>query len=125
MRASTIEKNFLNPQRPGEKLLQVIFCDGSATIPPEGFPQLIYYDALKDRIRRIQALASERSKIPAPLLSGKEVMEILSVSPGPAVGKYLALVREEQLSGRLSNKEEAMDFLRGQKGSGESVRVEK
>ncbi len=115
MRASTIEKHFLNPQRPGEKLLQLIFCDGMATLPPSGAPQLLYYRSLKGRIDRILALTAERSKIPAPILSGREVMEILNVLPGPAVGKYLALLREEQLSGRLSTREAAIDFLRGQK----------
>jgi len=114
MRASTIEKNFLNPQRPGDQLMQVIFCDGMATIPPSGAPQLVYFRQLKERIRRIEALAAERSRIPAPLLSGSEVMALLSIPPGPAVGNYLALLREEQLSGRLSDKEAAIDFLRSQ-----------
>ena len=115
MRASTIEKHFLNPQRPGEKLLQVIFCDGMATVPPSGIPQLAYFRQLKDRIGRIEALAAERARIPAPLLTGGDVMAILNIPPGPAVGDYLALLREEQLSGRLSDREEAINFLKGQK----------
>jgi poly(A) polymerase len=114
MRAATIEKHFLNPQRPGGKLMQLIFCDGMATVPPSGVPQLVYYQHLKDRISRIGALTAERSRIPAPLLSGREVMEVLGLSPGPAVGDYLALLREEQLSGRLSGRDEAIDFLRSQ-----------
>lgn len=112
MRASTIEKHFLNPQRPGQKLMQLIFCDGMATVPPSGVPQMGYYRQLKDRISRIEALTAERSRIPPPILSGREVMEALSIPPGPAVGNYLALVREEQLSGRLSGREEAIVFLR-------------
>lgn len=120
MRAATIEKHFLNPQRPGEKLLQLIFCDGMATVPPSGVPQLLYYRSLKDRIGKIQALTAERSKVPPPLLSGREVMEALHLSPGPAVGKYLGLLREEQLSGRLSSREEAMAFLMGQRNENET-----
>jgi poly(A) polymerase len=117
MRASTIEKHFLNPQRPGEKLKQLIFCDGMATLPPSGIPQLLFYKTLKERIDRIRGLTAERSKVPAPLLSGTEVMEVLNLLPGPAVGKYLTLLREEQLSGRLSGREEAVAFLRTQRGN--------
>ncbi|MBI3802742.1 MAG: CCA tRNA nucleotidyltransferase [Nitrospirae bacterium] len=114
LRAATIEKNFLTPYRPGAKLLQLIFCDGSATIPPAGAPQLVYYHRLRERIRGMEALSAERSRVPPPLLSGGEVMELLGLSPGPEVGKCLALLREEQLSGRVHGRPEAVDFIRKQ-----------
>lgn len=112
MRAATIEKHFLTPSRPGAKLLQLIFCDGSATIPPDGGPQLVHYRRLKERIREMEALSAERSRIPPPLLSGDEVMEILGVPSGPEVGRCLALLREEQLSGRIAGRADAVQFLR-------------
>jgi poly(A) polymerase len=115
MRAATIEKHFLNPQRPGRKLLQLIFCDGSATVPPSGTPQLVSYRRLRERIGAMEALAESRSRIPPPLLSGEEVMAELGISPGPEVGKYLSLLREEQLSGRLADREAAKAFLRKQR----------
>jgi len=115
MRAATIEKHFLNPQRPGRKLLQLIFCDGSATIPPSGAPQLVAYRRLRERIAAMEALAESRSRIPPPLLSGEEVMELLGIAPGPEVGKALSLLREEQLSGRLSSREAARRFLQQQR----------
>jgi len=112
MRAATIEKHFLNPQRPGHKLLQLIFCDGSATVPPSGTPQLLSYRRLRERIAAIEALAASRARIPPPLLSGEEVMRLLGIPPGPEVGEVLSLLREEQLSGRLSDQEAARAFLK-------------
>lgn len=111
MRAATIERNFLSPDRPGEKLMRLIFCDGTATVPLSGTPQLVSYRQLKERIQKIEALSEERSRIPAPLLSGNDVMKTLGLSPGPEVGRLLTLIREEHLSGRLSTREEALAFL--------------
>ena len=116
LRASTIEKHFLSPDRPGDKLLRLIFCDGMATIPPSGAPQILHYRQLKERIQKIEALGLERSRLPPPLLDGNDVMEAMGLPPGPEVGKCLALLREEQLSGRLSTQEEALAFLKSQKG---------
>lgn len=115
MRAATIEKHFLHPQRPGRKLLQLIFCDGSATVPPSGAPPLVGYRRLRARIGAMEALAASRSRIPPPLLSGEEVMEVLGISSGPEVGRALSLLREEQLSGRLADREAARTFLKQQK----------
>lgn len=114
MRAATIEKHFLNPQRPGHKLLQLIFCDGSATVPPSGTPQLVSYRRLRERIAAMEALAASRAHVPPPLLTGEEVMETLGIPPGPEVGRALSLIREEQLSGRLADREGARAFLKKQ-----------
>jgi poly(A) polymerase len=109
MRASTIEKYFLCPS--GTKLMQLIFCDGSGTIPPEGVPQLQSYYRLKERLSAMRRMGRTRMEIPPPLLSGKEVMAALKIPPGPAVGAALLQIREEQLCGRLSNRDEAIAFL--------------
>ncbi len=112
MRAATIERNFLNPHCPGEKLLKVIFCDGKGTLPQPGVPQLVHYRQLRERIKQIQALSQEKSHLPSPLLTGEQVMEALHCPPGRQIGKALALLREEQLSGRISDAETAITFLR-------------
>ena len=112
MRSATIEKHFLHPQRPGRALLQLIFCDGSATVPPSGAPQLVSYRRLRERIGAMEALAASRARVPPPLLSGEEVMALLGIAPGPEVGKILALIREEQLSGRLADRDAASAFLK-------------
>ncbi len=111
MRAATIEKYFLSSGPSGTKLMQLIFCDGSGTIPPEGVPQLQSYYRLKERLLAMRRMGRTRMEIPPPLLSGGEVMVALQIPPGPAVGAALLLIREEQLCGRLSNRDEAIAFL--------------
>lgn len=112
MRAATIERYFLDPHRPGQKLLQLIYCDGMATVPQNRESHVLHYWQVKTRIQQIEALAAEQAKIPAPILSGRDVMSLLKIAPGPEVGKYLNLVREEQLMARISTREEAIFFLK-------------
>jgi len=112
MRAATIERIFLNPQHPGQKLLQLIYCDGKATVPKDPQNHLSHYALMKARIEKIKALATERDKIPPPLLSGRELMALLKIPSGPEVGSYLTLIREEQLSGRVSTREEAIALIK-------------
>ncbi len=112
MRAATIERHFLNPQTMGRKLLQLIYCDGMAAVPehPEG--HILHYWVIKERIHKIEALSAERAKVPEPLLNGQQVMKTLNLQPGPEVGKYLNLIREEQLCGRIATPEAAIAFLK-------------
>jgi len=116
MRASTIEKHFLNPKVPGQKLLQLIFCDGSATLPASGAPQLVSYKKVRERIKQIDAVTVKKGELFCPpLLSGREVMHFLGIPAGPEVGRLLALLREEQLSVRIGTHEEAILFLKQQR----------
>lgn len=112
MRSATIEKYFLNPLLPGGKLLALIYCDGKATVPEDGETKLLHYWEIKKRIAKIAALSAEKAKIPPALINGRDVMQILNIPSGPEVGKYLGLIREEQLSGRISVREDAVAFLK-------------
>jgi hypothetical protein len=47
-----------------------------------------------------------------PLLSGKDVMEALGIPPGPRVGALLREIRELQEEGRLSERAQALEYLR-------------
>lgn len=114
MRAATVERIFLNPQFPGEKLLRLIYCDGMASVPKGGRAEVLHYYLIKERIEKITALAAERAKLPRPLLSGREIMNLLEIPSGPLIGKYLLLIREEQLSGKISTREAALVFLKAQ-----------
>jgi len=115
MRAATIERIFLNPNTPGDKLLQLIYCDGMATVPEDNVAgKVLHYFQIKKRIAAIRSHSAERAKMPPPLLSGNEIMVALQIPPGPQVGKALILIREEQLSGRLSSPEAALAFLKNQ-----------
>ena len=45
---------------------------------------------------------------PARLVSGDDLMQALSIPPGPAVGRLLELIREAQASGEVRTREEAL-----------------
>jgi len=47
-----------------------------------------------------------------PLVRGEDVMATLNLTPGPAVGRLLAEVREAQALGQISTREEALALLR-------------
>ncbi|NPA57988.1 MAG: hypothetical protein GXN94_01710 [Aquificae bacterium] len=47
-----------------------------------------------------------------PLLTGKEIMELLNIPPSPEVGRIKELLMKEQISGRIKNREEAVSFIK-------------
>ncbi|HEX9671235.1 MAG TPA: hypothetical protein VGC93_17335 [Thermoanaerobaculia bacterium] len=55
---------------------------------------------------------------PPRLLSGEEVRALLGVPPGPAVGRALAAVREAQVEGTVSGREEAVRLVESLRGEG-------
>ena len=46
-----------------------------------------------------------------PLVRGEDVMARRGLSPGPAVGRWLARVREAQALGRVKTREQALAYL--------------
>ena len=66
----------------------------------------------------------ERFVRPKPLLNGHEVMKIAGVK-GPAVGKILEMLREEQAQGKIQTKEEAQKMVREWEEHGFAERKEK
>ncbi len=50
--------------------------------------------------------------IEEPLLSGKEIMEILNLKPSPKVGKIKELLLKAQIEGKIKTKEEAVGFIK-------------
>jgi poly(A) polymerase len=62
--------------------------------------------------RLARSLWSEVSKTPAPrLLRGDEVMALLGLDPGPAVGRALEALEEEVEAGEVTSPAEAREFL--------------
>jgi len=54
------------------------------------------------------------SKVPTkPLLNGNEIMQILGIGPGPLVGEIKKALEKAQLEGRVSTREEAVEFIKG------------
>lgn len=47
-----------------------------------------------------------------PLLTGHDIMELLSIPPGPLVGEIKRALEEAQLEGKVSTREEAIDFVK-------------
>jgi tRNA nucleotidyltransferase/poly(A) polymerase len=57
---------------------------------------------------------------PPKLIDGNEVMRALNLAPGPRVGEVLEAIREGQAMGKVSTREEALEF--GRKWLEESVK---
>ncbi len=49
---------------------------------------------------------------PPPLVNGRDLMDALSLRPGPEVGRLLAAISEAQATGEVSTAEEALEFAR-------------
>ncbi len=53
------------------------------------------------------------SKIPTkPLLNGEEIMKLLNISPSPLVGEIKRALEDAQIEGKVSTREEAMEFVK-------------
>jgi poly(A) polymerase len=52
---------------------------------------------------------------PPRLVGGEELMECLSLQPGPIVGEILAAITEGQAAGEISSREDAINFARNWK----------
>jgi len=46
------------------------------------------------------------------LIDGNEVMKILGISPSPQLGKILSALHEAQISGDISSRDEALEFIK-------------
>ena len=69
---------------------------------------------LRGRIEQVGE-ATEIAKM-KPLLNGDEVMELLGIAPGPQVGEVLDFLLDEQIEGRITTKEGAVEAVRGRYG---------
>ena len=117
MKNSTIERYFFADPKAGEQLLMVMWADGSATVPPSGTPDLSNYRAMRGRIAKLSELGRTRKGLPPPLVDGGRMMAEFGVPSGPIVGKYLALIREAQLSGEVATADDAVAWLKRQIGT--------
>ncbi len=115
MKTSTIEKYFMNPRVPGQKLLQVAYADGAATIHEGGTPDLENHFFVKERLRELFAHIKPTEKLPTPLVNGDDIMAVSGLKPGKQIADLLALVRDAQLEGTVKTKDEALTFLKQQR----------
>lgn len=112
MKNSTIERYFFNPKFNGQDLLKIAFCDGMASIPQKGKPDLTTFYQMIKRIKVLEKLGKEKSKLPKSILDGHEIMKKFSLKPGQQIGELLKVLREEQLAKRVKNKKEGFEFLK-------------
>ena len=57
-------------------------------------------------------LNRRESLIPSPLVLGKDLIALLSIPPGPAIGNLLHAVRQAQLADEIATREEALALAR-------------
>jgi hypothetical protein len=50
--------------------------------------------------------------IPPPLLSGSDLIALLGIPPGPAIGRLLRAVRRAQLAGEITDRDGALALVR-------------
>lgn len=53
---------------------------------------------------------AKQTKTP-PLVTGKDIMQALNLPPGPAIGQWVTTIREKQLLGELTTKQEVIQWL--------------
>jgi len=86
-----------------EELLQLRYCDRIGSGCPKAEPY---------KLRHLRYLIEKTSKDPISVgmleISGKDIMEMLNISPGPKIGQILDILLEEVLSSPKKNKK---DFL--------------
>ncbi len=117
MRASTIERYFFNDRVPGKALLAVILADSLATIPEkQKKPNLAHFEAMERRIREIRRIGGARRgryrELPAPLLSGEDLLATFGLEPSQKIGKLLRAIREQQLRGKVKTRIQAIELVR-------------
>ena len=67
-----------------------------------------FLDFINDLLKKYEIMIDA---INNPLLTGKEIMEILEIKEGPLVGEYLKKIKKQQALGKITNKSEAIFYL--------------
>ena len=88
-------------------ILLLAYGDGIASNPYEA--DLKGLEPLIHLIHRVIAEAVEQRKTPFKrLIGGEDLKKVLGMDPGPRMGEILKRIEEEQLDGRIQNREEAL-----------------
>ncbi len=109
LKPHTLEKYFV-ASGLGDKLMQLIFADKSASLAQNNQPALSnFYDSVQ-LVKEIKetGYAKKRPKI---LLDGYEIIKTLKIKPGPQVGKIIERLRNAQLKKKIRTKKQALMFL--------------
>ena len=100
MRTSTLRRLLLRPTFGLELELHRLDSLGS-------HGRLETYEFLREQSVKL----AQQPVLRRPLLTGRELLA-LGLSPGPAVGRLLAQIRDQQLQGELQTPREALEWVR-------------
>ncbi len=91
-----------------EDLMKLHWCDEHGSIPID----LSLYETIMGLYEEFknEKLLEDHSQ---PKLNGDEIMALTGLKPGPRIQEILHLLREAQLEGQVTTKEEAEGFVRG------------
>ncbi|MBN1459305.1 MAG: HD domain-containing protein [Armatimonadetes bacterium] len=93
-----------------EPALQLAEADVRASDPVD----LPGFEAQMAELRQRLAGLGDASEIARtkPLLNGEEIMALLGIEAGPKVGEVLDALLEEQIEGRVTNRDEALAYVK-------------
>ena len=105
MRTAKVKRFMARPTFEDEMELHRVDCASS-----NGFTD--NYEFLRTKQEEFAA----EPLIPEPLITGKDLIE-LGYQPGPVFKEILAAVQTEQLEGKITEREQAIDYVKGLKPS--------
>lgn len=117
MKSSTLERIYLAPAERGTLLQQLCWVDSRASLDPEDvkrgeqFHVSRRFPKLQERLAELRARGFKNNR-PAPLLNGRDIMKLLNIKSGPAIGQIIDELRNAQLEGRISTRDKALKFVR-------------
>jgi len=117
MKNSTLEKYFLKDKVLGDTLQKLMFVDALASVRLDGKTSLDLYRALKRKLAKLFKTVETKITLPKPVLNGNEIMKTLTIPAGPVIGAIIERLREEQLSGKIKKKKQAVEFLKKNKSA--------
>jgi tRNA nucleotidyltransferase/poly(A) polymerase len=94
------------------ELVLLSFADAIATGKDPGYKGA--RTDIEEIIRRIWTYYTDvyLKNSTQPLLNGDDVMQALKIKPGPEVGKLLGRVEEARAEGLVSNRNDALDYIK-------------
>ncbi len=84
-----VARRFARDDGWGEDLRVLSWCDTLGSRDPRGRPHTALLVAGEVRLAAVRARAAAQQRRPGPVLDGDEVMALLGLAPGPAVGRVL------------------------------------
>jgi poly(A) polymerase len=112
IKATKLERMFLQNEALGHDLLALADADARASIPEDGVLDLGNITILKNRIAELKKNYRHPSGQSIPALVTGEDLKQLGMRPGAQFKVVLEQVRDAQLEGQVTNKEEALSMIR-------------